>query len=100
MTCQTTIAVFVICAFASMLRVLNVSAAEPGPVVSGTRIESPRDPAVTIRLPEEMRYVGSERFTQSKPGLTDFDACMLYAFAYVDTEISEGTGTPTPGSDT
>ena len=138
----SSIAVLVIAACASITPVLNASAAAPGPVVSGNRIESPPDPAVTIRLPDGMCYVGSDRFTLSKPGLADFDSCLLYAFAeadagrklrkfywvqfehylahptlhytydsprhriiggldfYVDTEVSEGTGTPAPGSDT
>ncbi len=47
-------------------------------------VVSRRDPAVEIKLPSSVHYVGSDRFTFSKPGLGAFDAAELFAF--VDAE--------------
>lgn len=47
-------------------------------------VVSRRDPAVEIKLPSSVHYVGSDRFTFSKPELGAFDAAELFAF--VDAE--------------
>jgi hypothetical protein len=44
-------------------------------------VVSRRDPAVNIELVDSVRYVGTDSFTFSKPGLGAFDAAELFAFA-------------------
>lgn len=56
-------------------------AAEPEHAVSGHTVSSTGDPRVHIRLPAAAGYVGSDRFMLTKPGIGDFDACELFAFA-------------------
>jgi hypothetical protein len=41
---------------------------------------SRRDPAVSIKMPRAVHYVGTDRFQLSDPKLGNFDACELYAF--------------------
>ncbi len=55
-------------------------AAQPERVAVDNRVISQRDPAVDIRLPRSVHYVGSDRFLLTAPKLGDFDACELYAF--------------------
>jgi hypothetical protein len=50
-------------------------------LVTNTTVVSRRDPAVEIKLPSSVHYVGSDRFTFSKPELGAFDAAELFAFA-------------------
>ena len=121
----------------------SASALAPERKVVGHTIYSPSDPHVKLRVPKDVKYVGSDTFSMSKPGIGEFDACELYAFAkgakdgslrklywvhfehllpnhpemhmtydsprhariggldfFVDTEFSDGTGIPKPGSDT
>jgi hypothetical protein len=59
-------------------------ASEPARKVSGHTLYSSRDPHVQIRLPDDGRYVGTDRFMLAKPDLGDFDACELFAFANAD----------------
>ena len=118
-------------------------AAAPERQVIGHTIHSPRDPRVEVRVPENVKYVGSDTFALAKPGVGEFDVCELYAFAnadrdgalrklywvhfehllpshpemhlsydsprhveiggldfFVDTDFSDGTSIPKPGSDT
>lgn len=118
-------------------------AAAPERQVVGHTIYSPRDPRVEVRVPENVKYVGSDTFALSKPDVGEFDVCELYAFAnadrdgslrklywvhfehllpshpemhltydsprhariggldfFVDTDFSDGTSIPKPGSDT
>ena len=69
---------------AATLFSLSVSASEPQHGLSGHTVSSTRDPAVQIRLPDDTRYVGTERFTLAKPDIGDFDACELFVFANAD----------------
>jgi hypothetical protein len=41
---------------------------------------SRRDPAVEIKLPAFVHFVGTDRFLLSAPEIGNFDACELYAF--------------------
>jgi hypothetical protein len=47
---------------------------------------SQRDPAVAIKLPRFVQYVGEDRFLLTDPKLGDFDACELYAFVDSDDD--------------
>ena len=60
------------------------SAGELERAVSGHTVSSSADPQVLIRLPDDASYVGADRFTLAKPGIGDFDACELFAFANAD----------------
>jgi hypothetical protein len=55
--------------------------AAPQRSVSGNTIASQSDPAARIRLPDDVTYVGTDKFLLTKPELGEFDACELYAFA-------------------
>ena len=48
-------------------------AAAPERKVVGHTIHSPRDPRVEIRVPENVKYVGSDTFALTKPGVGEFD---------------------------
>ena len=48
---------------------------------SGHTVVSERDPAVTIRLPDSARYLGTDRFLLHDAKLGNFDQCRLFAFA-------------------
>ena len=56
-------------------------ASEPARNVSGHTVFSSQDPRVRIRLPDNSRYVGTDRFKLSNPEFPDFDACQLFVFA-------------------
>lgn len=118
-------------------------AAVPERKVVGHTVYSLRDPRVEVHVPNDARYVGSDTFALTKPGVGEFDVCELYAFAkadrsgslrklywvhfehllpnhpemhltynsprhakiggldfFVDTDFSDGTSIPKPGSDT
>lgn len=120
----------------------SASAAEADRTASAHTVSSSGDPHVLIHVPDDARYVGSDRFTLAKPDIGDFDVCELFAFAnadpsgslrqfywvqfeqylpghpelhytydsprhvtiggldfFVDIDASDGTRTPTPGSD-
>lgn len=47
----------------------------------GHTVYSRRDPHAQIRLPDDVRYVGTDRFVLSKPDLGPFDVCELYVYA-------------------
>src|ERR1700742_2179008 len=47
--------------------------------VAGTTVRSSADPAVNIRLPPDILYVGTDKFTISKPSTAN--ECQLFAFA-------------------
>ena len=64
------------------------SAAEPVHTVSGHTVSSTADPSVSVRLPDDATYVGSDRFTLTKPEYGNFDACELFAFADADKDRS------------
>lgn len=111
--------------------------------VVGHTVYSPHDPRVQIQVPKTVKYVGSDTFALTKPGVGEFDVCELYVFAkgdkdgslrklywvhfehllpnhpemhmtydsprhariggldfFVDTNFSDGTSIPKPGSDT
>jgi len=57
------------------------AAAAPQRSVSANTITSQSDPAASIRLPDDVTYVGTDTFLLTKPKLGKFDACELYAFA-------------------
>ena len=121
----------------------SASALTPERTVADHTVYSPRDPRVEVHVPEDVKYVGSDMFALSKPGVGEFDVCELYAFAsgdkdgslrklywvhfehllpnhpemhmtydsprhvkiggldfFVDTNFSDGTSVPKPGSDT
>jgi hypothetical protein len=59
---------------------LPCQAGQPERVVVNNTLLSQRDPAVEIRLPGSVRYVGSDRFVLTDPRLGSFDDCELYAF--------------------
>jgi len=71
--------VFVASAFLGLLPNCNAAAAER--FVVGHTVVSRRDPAVSIKLPDSVHYVGSDQFAFSKPELGAFDAAELFAFA-------------------
>ena len=71
--------VFVASAFLGLLPSCNAAAAER--FVVGHTVVSRRDPAVSIKLPDSVHYVGSDQFAFSKPELGAFDAAELFAFA-------------------
>lgn len=58
----------------------NCYAATAGRFVVDHTVVSRCDPAVEIKLPSPVHYVGSDRFTFSKPELGAFDAAELFAF--------------------
>jgi predicted transcriptional regulator len=64
---------------------LPCSAGQPERVVVNNTLLSQRDPAVEIRLPAAVRYVGTDRFVLTDPRLGSFDDCELYAFVEPDT---------------
>jgi hypothetical protein len=53
-------------------------------VVLHHTVISRRDPAVEVKLPSFVHYVGTDRFLLSDPKLGNFDACELYAFVDSD----------------
>ena len=53
-------------------------------VVSHNTVISRGDPAVEIKLPAFVHYVGTDRFLLSDPKIGNFDACELYAFVDSD----------------
>jgi len=59
-------------------------ATRPERVVWHNTVTSRRDPAVEIKLPSLVPYVGTDRFLHSAPKLGNFDACELYAFVDSD----------------
>ena len=63
---------------------ISCFSAETLRTVSGTTVESPRDPNVRIRLPSDAHYVGTNRFMLANAEFGDFDACELFAFADAD----------------
>jgi len=64
------------------------SAAEPERIVLNGTVVSRHDPAVTVKLPESVQYLGADRFVLNDPHLGDFDDCELHAF--VDSDGSGG----------
>ena len=58
----------------------NGHAATAERFVVGNTVVSRRDPAIDVELTDSVRYVGSDRFTFSKPELGPFDAAELFAF--------------------
>lgn len=52
----------------------------PERVVSDNTVISQNDPPVEIKLPDSVKYVGSDRFLLTDPKLGDFDACELHVF--------------------
>lgn len=63
---------------------LTCRAAQPERAVVDDTVISSRDPAVEIKLPRSVHYVGSDRFLLTDPQLGDFDDCELYAFVDSD----------------
>jgi hypothetical protein len=61
-------------------------AAQPVRAVLGNTVISRRDPAVAIKLPDSVHYVGTDRFILSDRNLGKFDQCELYSF--VDSDSS------------
>jgi len=59
-------------------------AAPPEQAVFDSTVISRRDPAIEIKLPSSVHYVGSDHFLLNDPKLGDFDACHLYAFVDSD----------------
>jgi len=56
----------------------------PERTVSGHTVYSLRDPEVQIQLPEDVNYIGADRFILTKPKLGDFDVCELHVFVDAD----------------
>ena len=52
--------------------------------ISGRMVHSLRDPEVQIRLPDDVNYIGADRFVLTKPKLGDFDVCELHVFVDAD----------------
>jgi hypothetical protein len=71
--------VFLTCALLGLMSSCYAATAER--FVVGHTVVSRRDPAVSIKLPDSVHYVGSDQFTFSKPELGAFDAAELFAFA-------------------
>lgn len=59
-------------------------AAQPDRSVLNNTVISRRDPAVEIRLPGSVRYVGADSFPLKDPTLRDVESCELYAFVGSD----------------
>ena len=74
--------------FAAIICSVPVLAMEPDRIVSGHGVSSSHDPRVLVRLPDDATYVGSDRFTLTKPEYGEFDACELFAFADADKDGS------------
>jgi hypothetical protein len=71
---------------AAIAFLLPCHAAEPGRLVVDHRVLSRDDPAVEIKLPDTVRYVGSDRFVLTDPGLGEFDDCELHVFVEPETQ--------------
>lgn len=71
--------VFLTCALLGLMSSCYAATAER--FVVGHTVVSRRDPAVSIKLPDSVHYVGSDQFAFSKPELGAFDAADLFAFA-------------------
>lgn len=71
--------VFLTCALLGLMP--SCYAATPERFVVDHTVVSRRDPAVNIRLPDSVHYVGSDHFAFTKPELGAFDAAELFAFA-------------------
>lgn len=59
----------------------NGHAADAERFVVDHTVVSRRDPAVNIKLPDSVHYIGTDHFVFTKPGLGAFDAAELFAFA-------------------
>ena len=59
-------------------------AATPERKVAGHTVYSQRDPRLEVRVPRDVKYVGSDSFVLAKPDVGEFDVCELYAFANAD----------------
>ena len=59
-------------------------AAQPERVVRDHVVISRQDPVAEIKLPDDLRYVGADRFLLTDPSLGDFDDCELHAFVESD----------------
>jgi len=62
------------------------SAGAPERHVRDNVVLSTDDPQAAIRLPDDVTYVGTDRFLLTKPNLGPFDACELHAFARADKD--------------
>jgi hypothetical protein len=68
-------------ALAAIILSASSAVAAPERSVSANTIISQSDPSARIRLPDDVTYVGTDKFLLTKPELGEFDACELYAFA-------------------
>jgi hypothetical protein len=71
----------IVSALAAIVFSASSAVAAPERSVSANAITSHRDPAARIQLPDDLTYVGTDKFLLTKPKLGNFDACELYAFA-------------------